>query len=373
MKKGFMTALALGIMIIVLPMVVSAYTDSAITRTTFDNGKYIVDSGVAEDGSVVIFAGYNGDALAYVDYRIKDEADGSDMEFAVPDTVDYNSAKVFVWDSLDNMSPMAPPESIKVSKITPETEFAVVDSVSIDPIGKIILNVFNSEGFKTLEVSNNLALPELTRGDVVVLGMNSAEQIVEIEKLYTVDNSEAAVEDMWSAPKIKNPYTLKDSHHFIQSGIEAWDNTDMNDDVWARVGFGIILDTFNGGVTMATVKKASDKDVVYSSGILMEDRISLDDMSCESDCDNVEEFVFADDMNVYVYDDYYRPELKIKKGNVADIIKTFVPTMCIFTVGEVEIYNWEMYYVFDLIPNYAFYKITNDVITDIIVIKPAID
>ena len=383
MKKGFITALALSIMVILLPMAVSAdanrYVDSVITQTTFADGKYTVSPGTLDDGSVIIFGAYNGTSLAYADYRTYDASGGDAIEFTVPDTVEYDSAKVFAWNNMADMQPLGNPELIKVSKITPETELVVVYSVStgitsdINNKGELCnyLQVYNSNGEEYFEVVVGVTLPELTRGDVAVIGMNSAGRIVEVEKLYTIDNSQAAVDAIWAAEKATNPITLAESNHFIRSGIDAWDNTDKNDEVWTRVGFGIILDRNGDDVVMASVKKATEAETAHDAEIAIGDNISVDDLSSESDVDNVETFHLSDDVNIYVYDYNSNSRNRITNGSISSIIQTFMLKELITSLETMKIYKWASYEtIVGCAPSYAFYKVTNGEITDIVVIIP---
>ena len=334
------------------------------TNTVYTDGVYKVSANVPE-GSLIIFACYEDEALAFVDFLTYTSENADSIQFAVDDEIAYDSAKVFVWDGFSVMNSVKNPEIVNVTKITPLTELVVIDNVSTGFNEKMeqfdIIYAYTSEGnrVKSFYVDSDTSLPGLDNGDVVVLGVGSDGEVIEVKKLYTPDNSEATVEAMWNMENTNHEWGTGICEHYLKTGIEAFDNTYSTDDHWARVGFGIIIDKGSNWINVVKVREATAEEAaIEGAGIEIGDPVS--------DSAEAMSLSFNYDVNVYVYDYNDRPGFRAAKGSTGSLVKTFVSATNIAEKGGSDIYCWKR------VPskNYVFYKITDGIVTDIMIIKP---
>ena len=126
---------------------------------------------------------------------------------------------------------------------------------------------------------------------------------------------------------------------------------------YARVGFGAIVDKTDSTVTIAEIARGND----YYNEFY-------------SDASHQAEFEIADDVKVYVYDYNYKNSAtsgRLSYGASANIIKTAVPSYLIqLDENDNNIYNWSMIEEEDINANFAYFKVVDGEITDILVILP---
>lgn len=368
MKKRIFAVLVSVLMLVCVSLCVCAENGSAdvYTNTVFADGAYKVSANVPE-GSIIIFACYEDEALAFVDYMTYTAENADSIQFEVSDEIAYDSAKVFVWDGFAGMNAVKNPEIVNVTKIIPLTELAVVDCVvaGFNDKGEVcdMIYVYASDDYDAQGfcIDSDTTVPQLENGDVVVLGFGSDGEVIEIKKLYSPDNSDAATEAMFAAEKTEDGWESGFSDHYLKTGIEAFDNTYYSDDHWARVGFGIIVDRVGTALAVAKVRRATAEEAaIEGSGIEVGDPVS----------DSLE-FVYESlksDVNVYVYDYNGRAGSRASKGSTGNLVKTFIPASYIVEKGANDIYCWKM--VTRKI--YVFYKVTDGEVTDILIIKPEV-
>lgn len=236
------------------------------------------------------------------------------------------------------------------------TAFAVIDNVSTglndDGSEIVVLNAYTADSTDLVElaVDEDITAPALGHGDVVVLGLDADGIVTEINgPIYKVSDTEAA---LWAKTAVADPMG---HNSYFESGIAKWDNSVITNNTWARIGFGIVTD--KNGQTLSIARRAALASEVagLAAGTVVTREADIDEVSV------------ANDVNVYVYDYNKKAGSNVSKGAYGNVAKTFVPDANVVENGAEDIINWTGITKI----NYAFYKVTNDEITDIIVIKPA--
>ena len=232
----------------------------------------------------------------------------------------------------------------------------------------------------------------LNKGDIVVLTMKG-DKIADAVKIFDIGTATGAFDlsgstalvdsyfDVVDAPEAPNPevqdgYALiadRAGHTtaFIKSNnaFTAWDNTAYTANNWARVGYGVILDNANGVVTMGRVEKlASNETATKLDGT----SVTNDQNDYVSKASGIARLDLADNVNVYVYDTTVTGAGQLTAAAAGAIRKTVVSENTVYTDSNGEVYfNWtdiDAAMAGQLTMNYAFYKVVNDEIVDILVI-----
>lgn len=222
-------------------------------------------------------------------------------------------------------------------------------------------------------------LSDFARGTVVVLGVKDGV-VVAYEKLFDgfatdTDIPHSSLGSMFAALGAGNDKDGNPGDSFFRNSfVDAWEDSDDDSaNGYARVGFGMIIGKNDNGteVKFATGTAAGGYDKNNGRAF--------------TKATGIEEFSIAADVNVYVIDNSYPADKEasgyLSMGTVASIIKT--PT-----VKEVEAYTrtgegTELDpYVYttpvDIISvtdvtnaNYAYFKVIDGDITDIVVFLPS--
>ena len=274
-----------------------------------------------------------------------------------------------------------------------ETGFAIVDSVdsAIDEADgevKTTITVLDAAGkgeLVTYFVSEDatgdvIGTPD--RGTVVALGLKDGV-VVAYEQLFT---SFANVSDL----TFTNGNTIFSSTlaagktmagapgdaFWKKANLAKWDDsTNGAGNGWARVGFGMILNKNGSSITFGNVVDSTANDYFDENGT---------DLTFVTDIDEVD---LAADVNVYVVDNNYANKTgagRIAVGSVGSIMKSTgakeVPTYTrsgagtnvdpyVYTATGSEV--WSVTNVPAGEANYAYFKVVDGDITDIVVFVPA--
>ena len=278
------------------------------------------------------------------------------------------------------------------------TGFAVVDMVAsaideADGEVKKTITVLdaNSQGdlityFVDEDIADSVDT-ETKRGTVVALGLEG-DVVVDYTVLFdefatdsniTFTGLETIFDDVTAA---SDPYDMDEDHTFFITSGTAWDTTHSGStNGWARTGFGMILNKKGSTVTLAT---GVDTAGYTTAGIQL------------TKATNYEEFDLDSDVNVYVVDMNYADKQgsgRISIGSVASVMKTpgvkevdsyasfgdhddndetadkaYGAITDIWSVTnapntELNVMNGEA--------NYAYFKVVDGDITDIVVFIPA--
>ena len=255
------------------------------------------------------------------------------------------------------------------------TGFAVVDSVAsevdeADGEVKKTITVLdaNSQGdlityFVDEELEDVVGTP--ARGTVVALGLQDGV-VVAYSKLFEGFANAAAADDLtyaeaatiFSAAKAKNPANMSiDDAFFLATPVTAWDGTSYaTANGWARAGFGMIINKNGSTVTVATGTAAGGVD---ANGTAL------------TKATGIHEFDLDAEVNVYVVDNNYANKQgagRISVGAAGSIIKT-TSVKEIENAANEEI--WNLTNVPNGEANYAYFKVVDGDITDIVVFAPA--
>lgn len=266
------------------------------------------------------------------------------------------------------------------SSISVTTHFAVVDTTGTginDGTEVTQITMFNADSkgeLVTLYADEDETVPSLSRGDVIVYGLNKDNTIKDISVLFNTKNN---VDDcgiayntaygLCSQPNTLTSVGTKYDNFYFNSNVAEWDKSDRETtNGYARVGFGAIVDRTSRGVTIAKIAKASEEIDTIAEGHYY----SAGDM--------IQEFSL-DDVNVYVYDMNEKDKTngnRVTVGAAGSIAKTAIPRAYKIDIEidgkTVDGYDWtsidenaEIHY-----SNYALFKTVNNEITDILVIIP---
>lgn len=271
------------------------------------------------------------------------------------------------------------------------TGFAVVDSVAsaideADGEVKTTITVLDENGkgeLITYFVDEDLSIGAPARGTVVALGIEN-DVVVAYDALFTsfATTSNIALTGAGSATTIFNgtkawdpadtswsaadmPGT-RDQHSFFLESTATWDNTDYaTPNGWARTGFGAILNKNGSSITIGNLASVGSTGKYVGT-----EEIDYIDPT------NVEEFDLDSDVNVYVVDNNYADKQnsgRLTVGSTASVMKTTGAkevvsyTNSANTTGEAEVWSVENV---DGKVNYAYFKVVDGDITDIVVFLP---
>lgn len=256
---------------------------------------------------------------------------------------------------------------------------AVLNAFTADETGVVALNVDEDVDLTNMvdtdgDTVKELSSQDLPHGAVVVLGFNAAGAVETIVgPIYTVANVPATI---WSGMNRSND-PMGTNFYYANSGVPKWNSSVITDNNWARVGFGIITDKVGQTLSIAsrdavdtTPSTGADADITAIVGSGSTFKIQTGAVITRAN--EVDELSVASDVNVYVYDYGKKAGANVSKGSYGNVVKTFVSTQDIVQNGGEDIIDWTAFDRAGKTPNYAFYKVTNDEITDIIVIKPAV-
>ena len=260
--------------------------------------------------------------------------------------------------------------------INATTSFAVVKSVSTglsaDGSTVDVITAYTADGNDAVELTVDEAatlnfsgaatqVADLVNGDVIVYHLNADGAIEELYNIYSEEDATV----LGSSPA-KDPKDMTSNHaFFLANPIADWSTaTSVADNDWARIGYGIVLKKGASTLTMAKTKTAGSDDegvdtskydsVVVNAG----DTIITGTETIELD--------IASDAVVYVYNYNNKAGDRVSKGAIGNVTATVVPAADTFVGtdgGDV--------YVMDNVSRiqYAFYKVLNDEITEIYVIR----
>ncbi|MBQ7975829.1 MAG: S-layer homology domain-containing protein [Clostridia bacterium] len=260
--------------------------------------------------------------------------------------------------------------------INATTSFAVVKSVSTglsaDGSTVDVITAYTADGNDAVELTVDedatlnfsgaaTQVADLVNGDVIVYHLNADGAIEELYNIYSEEDATV----LGSSPA-KDPKDMSSNHaFFLANPIADWSTaTSVADNDWARIGYGIVLKKGASTLTMAKTKTAGSDDegvdtskydsVVVNAG----DTIITGTETIELD--------IASDAVVYVYNYNNKAGDRVSKGAIGNVTATVVPAADTFVGtdgGDV--------YVMDNVSRiqYAFYKVLNDEITEIYVIR----
>jgi hypothetical protein len=244
--------------------------------------------------------------------------------------------------------------------------FAIVDSVNegmVDGAERYAFDLLTADSngeIVSLYIDEDVAIDpdDFNRGDVIVYSLSAAGEMKNIKNIFSavavagsdeaIDADEAyeflAAQTAISAPGYGDNW-------FFKSAVDSWNDSEPGDNNgYARVGFGAIVDRTSAFVTFAKVDE---------NGV--------------SKGENVKEVDLAADVNVFVVDFNERDRAgsdRISAGVVGSIAKTAIPDSQLEEDENGEyIYDWSEIDSVDN-ANYAFYKTIDGEITDILVILP---
>lgn len=266
--------------------------------------------------------------------------------------------------------------------------FAVVESAKtglVEEDQRTTFELYTSTGeIESLFVDEDhdtAALLNYKRGDIIVYSLSSAGEMKNITKIFSPSavSTNDLVISYADAQSVWTPYTATvipgiSNNMFINSGVTSWDaSTDASNNGYARVGFGAILARSGNNVTLGKISTAAANVMIDTNNDQVDDTQIVaagDKVSTGAD---IEEFSLASDVNIYVYDFNERDRVgsnRVTVGATGSIQKTFVPdTQLNQDNNGNDVYNWStITSVTDA--NYAYFKVVDDEITDIMVIVP---
>ena len=262
------------------------------------------------------------------------------------------------------------------------TGFAVVDSVAsaideADGEVKTTITVLDANGqgeLITYFVDEDLSIGTPDRGTVVALGIEN-DVVVAYNALSTAfaNVSDIAFQaDFLPGTMATSPVDGSTPDTFFIPSVTAWDNTTYaTPNGWARTGFGMILNKNGSTVTFATGTAAANYD---ANGTAL------------TKATNIVEFDLDSDVNVYVVDNNYANKQgsgRIAVGSTGSVMKTAgVKEVMSYTrtgsgtTADPYVYTeaaevWSLTNVPNGEANYAYFKVVDGDITDIVVFVPA--
>jgi len=266
------------------------------------------------------------------------------------------------------------------SAIGVNTRFAVIDSVGSSVYAGDIrtsVTLYSADGRgdkETLYLDEDISF-SADRGTVVAYGVDGDGIITDIRTLFDELNPNAnrmsyseAASYFMGKTKINDPKGRLDDY-YLKSNIAKWDNSDLvTSNGYARIGFGAIVDKNGSSVTIATINKAIGDTVVANGGV------TIPSGDYYSDNDDMGEFSLDYDVNVYVYDYNYKNSStsgRISVGSKGSIVKTSVSKTLLEDDNKGNpVYNWSEIEDERVYANFAFFKVVDGDITDILVIIP---
>lgn len=289
--------------------------------------------------------------------------------------------------------------------ITAGTSFIVVNNVAsgtgADGASVDVINAYTADATDMVELvvdedATGTAANTLVNGDVVVVAIDANGIVTEISPvMYTVGDSASTI---WGKTPVSDP--MGGTNKYFQSNVGNWDTTGLTDNNWSRIGFGIVTDKIGNTLYVAR-RDAVDTDPTDgpfdddADGVYDEpgETTPVDAVAEDSDIaalvgtgssykiqtgaiitreNEIDALSVSTDVNVFVYDYNKRADVRISKGAYGSIAKTFVPETSIVANGGEDIIDWTAFDLSGKTPNYVFYKVTNDEITDIVFVKPAV-
>jgi len=304
------------------------------------------------------------------------------------------------------------------------TGFAVIDSVSTatyeaDGSTRTTITVFSADSkgdklelFLDEDITNENAIKALKRGDVVVYGTDGDGVVTDCEILFTDINENASAmtyADAFgiinTAEKDFNVYDKNDlnddgdyedtvngedetklvksvdndpkgklGNFYFKTGVDKWDTSDLTtSNGYARVGFGAIVDKNGSTITIASIKKAANA-ITTASKDKDGNPITIAKGNYCSENADMAEFSIDSDVNVYVYDYNYKNSStsgRLSAGASGSIIKTSVANSLVYEDAKGnDVYDWTTIEGEEVNANYAYFKVVDGDITDILVILP---
>ncbi|MBP3361338.1 MAG: hypothetical protein J6N52_10825, partial [Clostridia bacterium] len=274
------------------------------------------------------------------------------------------------------------------SSINVATHFAVIDSVSeavYEPDGSVrtTITVYSADcngEKKMLYLDEALTNFNAKRGDVVVYGVDGDGVVTDIQVIYDgLDPADDSVSYADAYATVNGKYATDPKNRltdfYIKSGIAKWDeSTTATSNGWARVAFGAIIDKNGSSVTIAKINQNNTGAAISCYDSKGDRATRVGNWEYYSAADDIAEFSLASDVNVYVYD-YNNKNAsdsgRLSPGATGNIIKTIVPDSQKYLSEDMrtDVYNWSK---IDSVyaANYAFFKVLDGEITDILVIIP---
>ena len=274
------------------------------------------------------------------------------------------------------------------SSINVATHFAVIDSVSeavYEPDGSVrtTITVYSADcngEKKMLYLDEAITNFNAKRGDVVVYGVDGDGVVTDIQVIYDgLDPADDSVSYADAYATVNGKYATDPKNRltdfYIKSGIAKWDeSTTATSNGWARVAFGAIIDKNGSSVTIAKINQNNTGAAISCYDSKGDRATRVGNWEYYSAADDIAEFSLASDVNVYVYD-YNNKNAsdsgRLSPGATGNIIKTIVPDSQKYLSEDMrtDVYNWSK---IDSVyaANYAFFKVLDGEITDILVIIP---
>ena len=275
------------------------------------------------------------------------------------------------------------------ASVSLNTGFAVVDSVAsaideADGEVKTTITVLDANGqgeLITYFVDEDLTIGTPARGTIVALGIEN-DVVVAYSALSTAfaNVSDIAFQTSFlPGTMATSPVDGSTADTFFIPSVAAWDNTTYaTPNGWARTGFGMILNKNGSTVTFATGTNASAG--YDTNGTVL--RAAT----------NVVEFDLDSDVNVYVVDNNYADKQgsgRIAVGSTGSVMKTagVKEVVAYANYGDdpsddgegvhdnvaygTQTEIWNLTNVPNGEANYAYFKVVDGDITDIVVFVPA--
>ncbi len=268
------------------------------------------------------------------------------------------------------------------ASVSLNTGFAVVDSVAsaideADGEVKTTITVLDANGqgeLITYFVDEDLTIGAPARGTIVALGIEN-DVVVAYNALSTAFANVSDITFQASflpGTMATSPVDGSTPDTFFIPSVSAWDTTTYaTPNGWARTGFGMILNKNGSSVTFATGTASANYD---ANGTAL------------TKATNIVEFDLDSDVNVYVVDNNYADKQgsgRIAVGSTGSVMKTAgVKEVMSYTrtgsgtdidpyVYTEDVEVWSLTNVPNGEANYAYFKVVDGDITDIVVFVPA--
>ncbi len=201
-----------------------------------------------------------------------------------------------------------------IGSYTTDSRFAVVEKTTTgtkastdDDCDKITLYTAGSKSLQTIDteekdqdVKNGDYVINLQKGDVIIYKTNASGEITDVELLFST-GSNASDYDQYATD-------YQGSWSTLISKPNIWDpeKNDTAKSDGADLVIGVVVDKSTGGVSIAT-----DADEVDAAGYI--------------NIDNVEEYGYASDVAVYVYDFNNSKNDRLQVGTTGSVVKKSIP------------------------------------------------
>lgn len=391
MAKKLLTAL-----MVLFLFSVTCYADISNDTYFYTNGNTLSFGGVADGleglsntDYKAIMAFYDEQGMLWAGTYSANAADSKlnplQRNITLPRTPGNVTGKLMLWDGLGTCRPLTETFDIKQS-IGIEADFALVDSTgsAIDETDlKVrktltVLQKENDGELATYFVDDSISIGNPARGTVVAITVKD-NRIIEYKELF--DKFTSGKERLtfnqtinyFGLPAGMNELGTAQHSFFRESGIPAWDHSVLSTtNGYVRVGFGMIVNKSGSTITLAnrtgnepTLYDENGNEMIYAT-----ETIELD---------------YSDDVNVMVVDMSYKdarnsgrisqgttvPKTARCKQTVAYATRTGSGTSDDPYVVSNSVENiWNLTNVENQAANYAYFKILNGKITDIIVYIP---